>query len=489
MKYLSNWLLENKYLLKEVERLARKKRVKLYIVGGIIRDILLGRRKDNPDIDFCLEKGAINFARQASKELKSGFVVLDRAHGCARVVKKSKGRIYTLDFTDFRGKTLKDDLSHRDFGINSLAVGLEKICALPEINHFKEFEELLYDPCGGLKDLKEKKIRLVNKKGFDEDPLRIMRAFSLASLLDFKIDKQALGLINLKKRKITSVSAERVRDEIFKMLCGRSSWDSVMKLDKLGLLDLLVPEFKPMRELNQGPYHHLDVWNHSLETFRHLELILNNPPISEKITPYLEEEVSYGRKRYELLKLAALLHDIGKPRTLRMEKGKVTFHGHERTGAFMAQDIGIRFKLSNDEIKLLKSIIFAHLRPGYLADNAVLTPRAKFRFYRDTGPEAVSVLLVSLADQRATAGRLATKDSRLRHEKLVRRLLREYFTEQKAEKKERLLNGNDLIKQFKLKPSRVIGRLLSEIEEAQAIGRIKSKEEALRLAAKLIKKS
>jgi len=128
-----------------------------------------------------------------------------------------------------------------------------------------------------------------------------------------------------------------------------------------------------------------------------------------------------------------------------------------------------------------------HLRPGFLADHEVLTPRAKFRFFRDTASEAVSTLLLSLADQRATKGPLTTAVSRTRHEKTVSALIREHYRKSKKKKLVRLVNGDDLIRDFNLEPSPLIGKILSEIEEAQAIGLVKSKGQALRLAAKIIK--
>jgi poly(A) polymerase len=133
-------------------------------------------------------------------------------------------------------------------------------------------------------------------------------------------------------------------------------------------------------------------------------------------------------------------------------------------------------------------MVFWHLRPGYLADNEEVSPRAKFRYFRDTADEAVSTLLISLADQRATRGPLTTKASRVQHEKIVFALIKQYFKEKKQVKAVRLVTGDDLIKEFKLEPSPLIGRVLREIEELQAIGKLKSRQEALKAANRLIRK-
>jgi poly(A) polymerase len=463
-------------ITKYVRSFARRKKLKLYIVGGYLRDLYLKRKKLNPDIDFALRKNSINFARGLGRYINSGFVVLDRVHGCARLVKKIGNRIITLDFTDFRGKSLKEDLSLRDFTINCLAIDLEK-------------RSELIDYYGGIKDLKSKKIKMVNKKSFDDDPLRILRAFSLASIFGFRIEKKTLSLIKLKKNKLKKVSAERIRDELFKILEDKDSYTYIRQLDNLKILNIIIPQIEIMRGVYQGPYHHLDVWKHSLETLKKLEGVFEETKRNKDIKEYLDEEISSGRKRKELIKISALLHDVGKPKAMRKKDGKIMFHGHEREGIYIIKDILERLRLSNHESELLKKLALFHLRPGYLADMQEPSDRAVFRYFRDTGPEAAGTLLLSLADQRATRGRLTTKQSREQHEEVCFKLIKNYFKKKKEKKLPRLINGNDLINKFKLSPSPLIGKILREIEELQAVGRIKNKKEALKEAQEFIKQN
>ena len=466
---------QDQRLLSHILEFSKTCRFKLYIVGGFLRDIILGRERANPDIDFALKKNAIKFAAGLAKHLKAGFVILDKTNGCARLVKRIQDRIYTLDFTDFRGRNLQQDLLKRDFSVNTLAVELRAFLKDPNCQ--------LLDPYGGLRDLKSRIIRAVNHSAFDDDPLRILRTFSLASILNFKIERQTLRLVDKKKNKLKTASYERIRDELFKILVSPRSFEFLTQLDRHRILELIIPEIKAMHRLKQGPYHHLDVWRHTLETIKELEKIIKNFTRNQDVKDYLNEEVS-GRpsQRYELIKLGALMHDIGKPKTLRKEDGKITFRGHERLGSDMFEEIARRLKLSNDEIAVVKRMVLYHLRPGYLADNPVLTPRAKFRFFRDAGEEAVGVLLISLADQRATKGTLTTLKSRRRHERIVRHLIKEYFQKKKAKKPLRLVGGDDLIKYFKLEPSPLIGKILSQIEESVGIGKIRTKREALKIA-------
>jgi poly(A) polymerase len=480
-QFYRRWIKVNRELLEPVQSLSAKRRTKLYLVGGALRDIVLGRDKDNPDFDFCLKSKAIDFARRLAEEMKAGFVVLDSVHGCARVVKKSRGKLITLDFSDFRGKTLELDLLYRDFTINSMAASLEDILSQ------KSFDETLIDLYGGRKDLAKGLIRQVYAKSFDDDPLRIMRAFSLAAIFGFKIDPAAYRQVFLKKKKLSTVSWERIRDELFKIFSSPKGFEIIEGLDNYKILELIFPEIRKMKKNKKLSLRRLNVWGHTLLTFKNVETLIGGFERDPQIRDYLNEEISSGRSRAQLLKLAALLHDVGKPATFRIENGKVQFHGHERAGSVLTGSVAARLKLSNEELRLLKRIVFMHLRPGYLVTNPVLTAKAKFRFFRDAGEEAGAVLILALADERSTRGYLLLDKSRKNYERLIPRLLKEYFNKQNNIPRARLMDGNDIMKRFKLPPSPLIGKVLKELEELQAIKKIKTKEQALKAARVIIK--
>jgi putative nucleotidyltransferase with HDIG domain len=221
---------------------------------------------------------------------------------------------------------------------------------------------------------------------------------------------------------------------------------------------------------------------------RQLELLLEELRYKKQLSSYLDESLSAGRRRLALLKLGALLHDVGKPRARRREGSKIKFHGHERIGCRISGEISRRLRLSNSEWRALEKMVFWHLRPGYLGDNEEPTRRAIFRYMRDTAEEAASVLLVSLADQRATRGSLTTRSSRLRHERVCFRLIGEYFKEKKKKSPEKFVTGDDLIRELGLSPSPLIGKLLRELRELQAIGRITNRQQALEAAGKYLKR-
>lgn len=460
---------------KAIVSLAKRERKDLYLVGGFLRDLLLKHQKASLDLDFSLKKGAIDFGRRVARELKAGFVILDEEHGCSRVVYKDKreNKVLTFDFVDFRGKDLREDLLKRDFTINTLAV------RLPILG-----EEIL-DYFGARKDITAKVIRVVEDTSFDEDPLRILRAFSLSSIFGFKISSHAMRLIEKKKNFLKDVAGERLRDELFKILDGPKAWHYIDLLDKHGVLELVIPQVSVMRNVAQGGYHHLDVWGHSLETVKKLEESMAQLKNNRDLCFYLVETLASDRKRRQLIKLAALLHDIGKPKAFEVKAGKTMFHGHERIGRMISESVSDKLKLSTREKFALDTIIFWHLRPGYLADNEVLTKRAVHRFFRDTEEEAVSVLLVSIADQRATRGPLASAASRLKHERISFSLLKEYFEMLKQKPFKRLIDGNDLIKKLKLQPGPIFSKILDAVEEAQVEGKVKTRLEALALAKEL----
>ncbi len=460
-------------VIKKIKLFAKHRKVKLFLVGGFIRDIILKRKKDVVDYDFAIKRNAISFGRSVAKYLKCGFVVLDKAHGSCRVV-YNKEISFTLDFTDFRGKTLDDDLSLRDFRLNALSIDLDNI------------KKGIYDPLNGLKDIKSKIIRCCSEKSIIEDRVRILRAFSLSAIFNFKIDNNVIVEIKKEKSKLERVAFERVRDEFFKILDTKHSFKIIQALDKFKILQIIIPQIATCFKVDQGPYHHLDVWQHSLATFKEVENILNTTK-NKKIREHINEVIAQGNKRRQLMKLAALLHDIGKPKARRKIKNKLIFHGHEALGARIIPELSKRLKLSVKENDYLRRLVWLHLRPGYLADLSPLSERAVFRFFRDAKNEALDILLVSLADQRSTRGRLNTRQSRINHELLCAKLIKRFFKDKLSKPFVRFVDGNDILK-LGVPEGPVVGMFLKELEELQAEGKIKSKQQALKKAGVLLRK-
>lgn len=465
--------------LQIIRDIAGRRKVKVYLVGGFLRDHCLGNPKT--DLDFAVEKGALDFARLFARRVKGAYVVLDQGRGCARVVKKSDGKIWTFDFSDFRARSFRQDLTLRDFTINTLSVDLAKL------NGPARLEDVLMDGKSGLKDLRAKRIRRVAVKAFRDDPLRLLRAFSLSAMLDFKVEPQTLAQIRREKNLLRGVSYERIRDEVFKILETERAAVTLKAMDKAGLLDKVIPQVKVMYHCAQkGTYHHLDVWPHSLEVVAQFDGVVREMQDNADVVEYLNGSLGGNRTRRALLKLAALLHDIGKPETRKEAgKGKLTFYGHERVGKNIVTHIARMLKLSTGERHALEDMVLWHLRPGYLSNFQKPSEKSIYRYLRDTRKEAVGILLLSLADQRSTRGPASTSRHEKNHERICLNVLKLYFDKKKEKPFVRLIDGYDLIKRLRLKPSPLIGKILAEVTEQQVLGKVKTKKEALALAKEI----
>jgi poly(A) polymerase len=204
---------------------------------------------------------------------------------------------------------------------------------------------------------------------------------------------------------------------------------------------------------------------------------------------YFDEPLAQNRKRLQIIKLACLLHDIGKPRARARKNKRTIFYRHEEIGRKICEKTAMRFKLSSREREVLKNLVFWHLRPGYLADTKIPTARALYRYFRDTATEGVSTALLSLADWRATRGPLTKGNQRKNHEKVMLGLVDHYFAKLNEKPLPKIIDGCDIMKKFNLKPSPLVGMILKTVKEEHALGKVTTKEEAFAAAQRVIKKS
>ncbi len=442
-----------------------------------MRDFMLGR--DCHDFDFAVSGQAIPLARTFAQKIKGAFVLLAQEHHCARVAKKEKGRILTFDFAGYRAPTLRQDLQHRDFTVNTLTVHLN------ECDDQTVLPKAVVGTRKALSDIRARRIRMTSVKVFEEDPLRILRAFSLKASLPFEIEPLTRRQIKKDRALLSRVSAERIRDELFKILETERAARCLKELDRIKVLDLIIPQIRIMDQVKQGTYHHLDVWPHSLETVVQLEKLFRKIIKIPGMTDYLMEPLGGHRTRWALMKLGALLHDIGKPEAKRKQDQRTLFHGHERIGKDMVNVIARMLKLSTKERFRLMDMVLWHLRPGYLSNLKNPSAKALFRYFRDTKEEAVSIALIAMADQKATRGPLTTEEDQKHHEAICWRLIHNYFEQKKQVPCARLISGHDLIRELQLSPSPLFAVILQRVEEQQALGKLKSRREALALARRM----
>ena len=461
-----------------LRRIGANQKTKLWLVGGFLRDIYLSKDKVYRDFDFCVEKNTLKLVKKFSSEIKAKVITLDEKQKTYRVIVKAGDLAHYYDFTAMRGKTLAQDLHRRDFTINSLAI---------ELNDAKAS---LIDLCGSCRDLKAQTIRSVSAQVFVDDPLRILRGFAFMANYGFKIEKKTLSAMKKYKRLLRNVSGERLGEEFLKVFNAVDSFKAIKLLSDTRILDEIIPSVTRARGVRQGGYHHLDVWNHSLETLRCFEDLYTVKLCNDKpVLDYLNEELAQNRRRIQIVKLACLLHDVGKPQAKARKGKKTIFYAHEDIGRKLSRAEALRLKLSSHERDVLGNLVFWHLRPGYLADTKTPTPRAVYRYFRDTAEEGVAVSLLSLADWRATRGVLTRKQDRMNHERVMLGLVDHYFVKLKQKPLVKIVNGYDIMKEFKLKPSPLIGKVLNAVKEEQALGNIKDKREALDFVAAQIAKS
>jgi poly(A) polymerase len=467
----------------------------VYLVGGAVRDAVLGRVTH--DLDFATPKG-LKLAKKVADGLPAAFFPLDEAFDTARVVLQNpNGSREILDFAGYRGDSLEADLRGRDFTINAVAMDIHTGAVI--------------DPLGGIADLRAKRIRACSETALSDDPIRILRAVRQAAAFDFSIDPETRKLMKAAVPLLPKISPERQRDELFKMLEGPKPDASIRALELLGVFPHLLPELPAMKGVEQSAPHVHDVWTHTLAVLRHLEGILGvlSPKYAEdkgnadlmngllalrlgryrqQIGEHLASTLNTDRSARALLFFAALYHDVDKPQTKSIEEsGRIRFLGHDEQGAQTAVRRGMALHLSNDELDRLKLIIRHHMRVHAHTSRKEaaqeISRRAIYRFFRDTGEAGIDLILLALADTRATFDHTLTQEHWAATLDVCRTLLEAWF--EKADeivKPPSLLNGDDLINELKLKPGPEIGKLLEAIRETQAAGKLSTREEALAFA-------
>jgi poly(A) polymerase len=471
-------------LLATVNNLLAEQGIKSYLVGGFIRDLFL--KRDTADIDIALAADALEIAPRLADALGGSFIRLDEANKMGRVVvdkKAPSGGRWQLDFAAFEG-SIEQDLGRRDFTIDAMAVDLAEL-ARGDIS--------LIDPFNGRADLKGRIIRAVAGTVFKSDPARLLRAVRLAAELDFTIDSQTEALIKRHALLIAGVAGERVREELLRLLAVPDSGRLLPYLDKLGLLTALFPEMAVAKGVEQPKEHFWDVFEHSLRVVAAVDFILHQGsweyyarqvlaavPWSEALARHFARPVSAGSTRLSLLKLAALLHDVAKPRTKTLtEDGRTRFLGHDKEGAAIAADILERLRFSGKEVKLVEIVIKYHMRPGQMSQEGLPTRRAIYRYFRDCGEAGIDILFLSLADHLATRGPSLNPAGWQEHARLVEYVLTKHDEQEKLVTPAKLVSGHDLIDVFNIKPGHRMGQLLEAVREAQASGEVSTREEAL----------
>lgn len=458
-----------------------------YLVGGSVRDVYL--RRPIHDIDLATPGDGRVVARRIANAFDGDYYPLDGGRGVGRALLQFDGQQYIVDVAQFRQGSLQGDLHDRDFTMNAMAVDLRQLDAI-------------FDPTGGLHDIRRKMVRMCHADAITNDPVRALRAVRLSISHRFHVDDDTKAAIRANVSTLGRVSNERIRDELFKLFDGPRTRAAILSLQVLGLLEPLLPGCTAMLGVEQSPPHVYDVWRHTLNVVDFMDMLLAalgnrrddntaanfglgmvNHTLSH-IRSHLIDHIGHQwpneRSHRALLIMAALAHDIGKPTTKTTgDDGRIHFYNHEQVGRNAVGDWALQLALSNDETQRLQQIVQHHLRPSALARNDSVSRRSVYRFWRDTGPSGVDVCLLSIADQLGKYGTTLQQPYWLHFMDVLRSLLDAYFLENdNMVVVKPLLNGDDIMRAFNVQPGPLMGVIIGAMREAQATQEISTVEEA-----------
>ena len=462
----------------------------VWLVGGAVRDVILGR--DFQDIDLAVAGDAAPVGR-AVADLLGGTPVPLEAWNIVRVAAPDEdagGRPFLIDISGYHGP-FEDDLRSRDFTVDAMGMPLR-------LWDTDERFESIVDPLGGRADLAQRVLRATGDDVFQADPGRMLRGVRLASQLGFRIHPDTARAIRRDAPRLHDVSAERVRDEFLAILAADGARVQLEILDRLDLLCRVIPELEAARDCQQPRAHHYwDVWGHLLHCVEYAEAVTaghrNNAiytmaPWTAAEDARFQEIIGDGHTRRTALKLAALLHDIAKPQTRAPDKdGRIRFLGHSELGAEMAEQRLKLLRISRRATSLVSAMVLHHLRPSQLRHGWEMpSRRAIYRFHRDLGDAAVDTLYLAMADFLAARGPELSPERWGNYARMVATVLEAGPNPPDKEAGSRgLVNGHDLMDALNISPGPQIGVLLARLSEAEAVGEIGSRDDALALAAQL----
>lgn len=435
----------------------------LFLVGGTLRDFYLGY--DNYDKDLVVENAdAEAFARDLAKRLDATFISLDEENKIYRIVLKDK--INCIDIASLIGTSIEQDLLRRDLTINSIAVNLKTL--------------KIFDVNNGVNDLKLKVIRHISEQNFVDDPLRLLRVYRFQSLLGFSLDANLNYLIKKHAESINKPASERINYELLKLFSGNYCVEALENMDESGLLLELFPVIEELKKVPPNSHHHLNLFKHSIETVNQVQKIYEKN--TSIVKSHLERFDFGGNSRLSHLKLAAFLHDIGKPSTWTIEEdtGKHRFIKHDDVGSKMCAKILKKDKFSKKQIDYIVKMIKYHIYPSHVVEVPELSEKVCMRFVRKMENEAIDVIVLAMADRFSAQGVEITKEIVNKNINNLQKLLDFYLNVKDSLKPlPKLLSGNDIMDMLNMKASKSLGIIIKQLQEAQLSGEVSNKKEAI----------
>ncbi|HEX5761065.1 MAG TPA: HDIG domain-containing protein, partial [Thermoanaerobaculia bacterium] len=415
------------------------------------------------DVDLAVAGDPARAARALGAALGEPAFELSAEFATWRVMPSD--RAWQIDLTALRGGAIEADLAERDFTIGAVAVALSGGEAL--------------DPFGGLADLERRVLRAVGEGSFDADPLRLLRAARLAAELDLEIDPGTARLARAAAPRAAEPAGERQLAELRQLLGGPDPLRGLALLGELELTAVVLPEVERLRDVEQGPNHHLDVHGHTLAVLEHtleVEADLERfaGECAGEVAELLAEPLADEMSRATALRFGALFHDIGKPDTRAEVGGFVGFRGHDEVGAEIVGGICRRLRASRRLTQHLRALTLHHLRLGFLVPQAPLPPRLVHAYLRETGPVAVDVTLLTVADRLSARGHgpIASPEMVEAHLTLAREMISAALEWRRQGPPPPLLRGDELAAELGIEEGPRLGELLAELEAAQYAGEV-----------------
>ncbi len=446
-----------------------------WVVGGSVRDALLGERVR--DVDLAVEPGREEIAARAIGRAGGGFAFpLSGEHATWRAV--GPGGKWHADVAALRAATIEADLAERDFTVNAIAVPLAGGEPL--------------DPTGGVRDAADRVLRATSERVFAADPLRLLRAGRLAAGHGLDLDPETRALARREASRAAEPTGERQFAELRGMIAGPAPLVALAAMDELELTAVVLPELAALRGVIQNPNHHLDVHGHTLAVLeRVIELEGDLPRFagdqSERVAGLLAEPLADELTRGGALRFGALFHDLGKPYTRSERAGYVTFIGHDEVGARMVAGICRRLRTSRRLRDHLGALALHHLRLGFLIHERPLPRRRVYQYLRRTDPVGVDVTLLSVADRLSARGTgpLASEEMVEAHLALAREILPAALDWDRDGPPGPPLSGDRLATEVGVERGPEMGEILEELRAAAYAGEISGPDQALEMARRL----
>lgn len=440
----------------------------IYLVGGTVRDFYMGLESTDRDI-IVMDQEAREFALKLSELFQATFVPLDEENKIYRIVLPDK--INYIDVTNPVGDSIEKDLMRRDLTINAIAVNIRT-------------GELI-DISGGVTDIMNKCINYVNELNFVDDPLRLLRVYRFQALYGFQLAPETINAVCKYSDLIHKPAVERINYELLKLFGGEYAHVALENMNKTWILEEIFPFVKELKQVPPNSHHHLDLFHHSIETVKQVQILYNKAP--DEVKEHLSKIDFGGFSRLAHLKLAAFMHDIGKFSTWTIEEGKHRFIKHDDVGSKMSVKILKDLHFSNKQIDYISSMIKYHIYPSHVMTSPQITEKIMMRYVRKMDTNSIDAIILAQADRLSARGPEITDQIVERNITSLNMLLRFYLEARETLKPlPKLLSGNDVMQILNIKPSKRLGEIMDALHEAQISGDVITKEHAIEFVKNMV---